>query len=63
MTPLLPMRRITRDELDVALHRDQLRRRAEQGDLSALTTLMCDWPDDVQKVFARRSATDEGTDR
>lgn len=59
MSRTLPMRRITRDELDTALHRDQLRRRAEQGDPSALLQLMDAWPDDAQKVLARPYATEK----
>lgn len=57
----MTIRRITREEIDTALHRDQLRRRAEQGDPSALLQLMDAWPDDAQRFFARPSTTDERT--
>lgn len=55
----LPVRRITRDELDVFLHRDMLRRRAEAGSIAALTQLTQGWPEYVPETLARLLLNDE----
>lgn len=61
MSHTLTIRRITRAEIDTALHLDQLRRRAEEGDLAALAALvnlMGGWPD---YVAARAVNASEGS--
>ncbi|MEW2568391.1 hypothetical protein [Streptomyces sp. NPDC047070] len=59
MKHTLPVRRITRDELEDALLRDELRRRAEDGDLPALARLVHDWPEYLQNTVTRASTTQE----
>lgn len=66
MNATLAVRRITRDEIDHALRCDQLRRRAEAGDLAALAALanlMGGWPDYVRHSAARALNATEKADR
>lgn len=62
-TAPLPVRRITRGEIDAALRVDHLRTRAAAGSVHALTQLMQGWPEYVPEAVARLLLTDEGTAR